>query len=161
MSIDRTVQLKVPEGATNNDFYWIAIGDSNAPGGYTNVIVWRMLPGEVVTKWRWYFDYRAALYKVQNPRKYVEIRLGFETLEAIDPIAHEKLLLSRKITSCKAKITEWTRKLADAKVIMAKRSPMFPIENEPGYINAVNKLEAKKSELARKQQKYAELDNQR
>lgn len=159
MSLDRTVSLTIPEGATCNDFFWVTIGSSDAPGGYTTELLWRMLPHEVLIKWRWYFDYRAALYKVQNPRKYVEIRAGWEVQEAIDPIAHERLMLKRKITSCKAKITEWTRKVETGAEQLRKRSPMFPIENEPGYQAAIAKVEAKRCELEQLQQRQSELLN--
>lgn len=151
------MSLTIPEGATNNDFFWVAIGSSNAPGGYSTELVWRMLPHEVLIKWRWYFDYRAALYKVQNPRKYVEIKAGWESLEAIDPIAHKKLRLSRQITACKGKVTEWIRKVERAVEMMGQRSPLFPVENDPAYQAAMAKVGAKRQELAELQVQYQEL----
>lgn len=38
------------------------------------------LPMRIIEKWRWYFEYLAALVKVHNPRRKVELTICVQTL---------------------------------------------------------------------------------
>lgn len=58
------------------------------------------LPMHVVEKWKWYFEYLAALVKIHNPRQKVELRISVqECLCGSDFILEKtkKLLRARKI----------------------------------------------------------------
>lgn len=175
-------QLQAPHDpmAFVGKFFWIKVGASSAPGGYEMRLEWRMLTGEIFQKWRWYFDYRAARYKVEHPREYVEITYGQESMELVDPLRYEQAMLARKIISCKGKITEWLRKMDEAErnyiawmerdhQEQLQRSPLFApaaapdpqaaLQQEPNYQRAVAKVAAKRRELAAMQIRYNELIN--
>lgn len=41
--------------------------------GEKDILIWDDLTFQILTKWRWYFDYRSALKKVENPKCNVEM----------------------------------------------------------------------------------------
>lgn len=104
-------------------------------------MVWQGLRFELRLKYRWYFEYRAALLKVQNPRFTVQCTWGSES--ATGKTLHE--MQKDRLRSKKAKVTEWTNKIR-----MAKESwnQLFPIEADEFYIKALAKLERLKHELS-------------
>lgn len=109
---------------------------------------WTGLPFKTYMKFQWYFQYRAALIKVQNPRLFVEIcPFQYDHVLKVDEI--RKRLTDRQ-RSAKAKVTEFTNKIE-----LAKRhwNQLFPIEEDDLYKRAMTKLELKKNEVT-------ELQNQ-
>lgn len=44
--------------------------------GHIDYLQWKDMSLQQVTKWRWYFDYRAALLKVKYPRSKVEFTVS-------------------------------------------------------------------------------------
>lgn len=90
-------------------------------------------------KWGWYFRYRAARYQVENPRSDVDFMWGSTPKENREEINH-----INKLRSKKAKITEFTNKLAKAR---DSWTGLFPIEQDSLYQQAAAKVERLKAEL--------------
>lgn len=97
-------------------------------------------------KWQWYFNYRAALYKIQHPRHYVDISTG--SYDYVPPKEEQIKRLKDKITAKKATITKY-----ENLVRLAKKTwdQLFPLEEEPSYKRAVAKIEKAKQELSQLQ----------
>jgi hypothetical protein len=106
---------------------------------------------EFFIKWRWYFEYRAALYRVNNPRHFVDISHG--GYEYIPPRVELIKMLKNKITNRKGKVTQWDCCISKAKETW---SELFPIEDDQMFQKAVAKLNKAKLEL---EQMEAELEN--
>lgn len=108
-------------------------------------IVWTGYSFDQFTRWRWYFDYRAALEKVKNPRYHVEASFGRYVKEVEDLEKNRK----NKIRACKAKITEMENKIGRA--LEKGKSELFDIEEHPHMIAFRKKLEQKKADLIKYQ----------
>ena len=50
------------------------------------------LPMWIIEQWRWYFDYLAALIKVNNPRRKVELTICAQTLKQGQEYIDEKIV---------------------------------------------------------------------
>lgn len=98
-------------------------------------------------KWRWYFEYRAALYKVQNPLLSVDFQFG--NYPFVPTEEEVRTRLKNKIIGLKRTITKYENKLLMAKKEWGLKSGMFvfPIEDDEMYIRAVAKIERLKGEL--------------
>lgn len=73
----------------------------------TKVLIWDDMPFEMLKRWKWYFEYRAALLKVQYPRIRVELTTGVS--EKKRDLA---TVYKNRIISGKGEITKWKNKLA-------------------------------------------------
>jgi hypothetical protein len=97
---------------------------------------------ETYMKWLWYFEYRAALYKVANPRHTV----------TLEPHQYEyiptEMVIAKKnkdaIAGKKAQVTKWKKLIDNAK---KEWDELFPIEDDPYYIMACEKLQRLETEL--------------
>lgn len=113
---------------------------------------WTNLRFSTFVRFKWYFRYRAALVQVEHPKQFVEL---FEWSVIVDEDENEKRRhLRAKITSAKAKVTEISNKIERAK--QQWQSLLFPIENEPAYISAMEKLNQKKFDVVRLTAEYEE-----
>lgn len=104
---------------------------------------WDGLSNDLMIRWRWYFEYRQALLKVQYPKKKVELihfRYQPETETEKEQAATR---LKNLITARKRKITEVSRKIEEAKL---RWTELFPIEDHPNYQKAMEKLFRLRSE---------------
>ena len=69
----------------------ITVSMANYPGIPEEVVYWRAnLPIWTVVKFRWYFDYLAALVKVANPKRKVELYVGRQELKVGKEYIEEK-----------------------------------------------------------------------
>lgn len=73
----------------------------------TKVLIWDNMPFEMLTRWKWYFEYRAALLKVEYPRIRVEVTTGFSEKKKDLATVYKK-----RIISGKGEVTKWKNKLA-------------------------------------------------
>jgi hypothetical protein len=89
-------------------------------------------------KWLWYFEYRAALLKVANPKNYVKLLTGSYayTLPKDDYIKK----LKDNIKARKGTVTGIKNKMALAKKHWAF---LFPIEEDPDWKKAEELLNKK------------------
>lgn len=111
--------------------------------GMTQTIYFRDgLTFQIFNKWRWYFNYREALYRVQNPRHYVLLSSGSYDYVAL---ADEQLKrLTDKVKGAKAMVTKCENLLKKAK---ENWHELFPIEDEEMYKKAILKINKHKHEL--------------
>lgn len=103
---------------------------------------WTDLRFELSMKYRQYFRYRAALVQVQNPRLYVE--LVFFDFDYITPNEEIKKRLLNKLKDAKARRTRWNNEVAQYK---AHWNSLFSIDDDPSYIKALNKIQAKEESI--------------
>lgn len=105
-------------------------------------------------KWKWYFEYRAALYKVQNPRLDVHYEYGaYEYTLPEDDYRQKLKNLERKR---KAQLTEFTCKLEN---IRKNWNELFPLEDHPQYKKIQEKLQRLEREYKIILFKKKELEN--
>lgn len=107
---------------------------------------------EFFIKWRWYFEYRAALYRVNNPRHFVDISHG--GYDFIPPRAQLIKTLKNKISNRKGKVTHWEWCIGKAKETW---NELFPIEDDQTYQKALTKLNKAKFELSQMETELANL----
>ncbi len=124
--------------------HWVVIKVLTKQGPYGEQIEflkWDGLRPELIVKYNWYFNYRAALCQVKNPKCLVEQRRGFE------PATPKRLseVYKGKITAKKRVITETDNKIKKAEKMWTE---IFPIEEHPLYAKAKGKLARLKYELA-------------
>lgn len=98
-----------------------------------------------LTKWKWYFKYREALLRINNPKAFIEYSSGSYDYELPSVLYKKKVY--NKLISAKRKVTEFTRKLDNLRLSWQE---LFPIEQDPRYSNTINKLkeyQEKKADL--------------
>lgn len=122
--------------------FWVNIWAGPNRGNWKNIYHRIDLPFEVICKWKWYFEYRAALYKVNNPKHVVELTTG--SYDFVPTIDQEKKRLRDKIAGKKATITKYENLLKKA---IETWNQLFPIEEDPLYKKCVLKIEKLKCEL--------------
>ena len=105
-------------------------------------------------KWKWYFEYRAALLKVKNPKTPVELYITSYEYELPRDI-YEKRLKSI-IKSRKGSLTTFNRKLDSAK---KNWNSLFPIENDPNYCKVIQKQQRLEKELKMAQEKLEHFNS--
>lgn len=129
----------------NVDFYLYAVKIiAGSQQGLAQTVYFKDgLRFELVSKWKWYFEYREALIKVANPKHYVNLSIvKYEYLSN-----EEAEIKARKntITSKKATITKWENKVSDyheqVKKYKDSWSSLFPIEEDLIYINMLANIE--------------------
>lgn len=98
------------------------------------------LPLWIIEQWRWYFDYLAALVKVNNPRRKVELIICAQTLKQGQEYIEEK---SRNLI--RAKVTKLKRlentPVQDDLFNYAKDEREKKIQTVQGEINALKRGE--------------------
>lgn len=112
---------------------------------------WMFFTHEAVTRWKWYFKYRAALLQIKYPKYDVEIKYSTSDMKSTN---QEINLLKRRITAKKRKVTEFYNK---AEAIRSSYNELFPVEQNPEYSTYKQIYLKKKEELAvleKEMQKY-------
>jgi hypothetical protein len=109
---------------------------------------------EFYQRWKWYFEYRAALIKVQNAKSIVTIQQG--SYPYILPKDELIKKLESKIRSKKAKIVEFENKLQNA---VNKWDELYPIEQHPLWSRVIEKKSAYYSELKNLEQELKVIKN--
>jgi hypothetical protein len=129
-------------------YFWIKVTTHYHSGERLHFVRWSGYTWEQFTRWKWYFEYRAALFKVKNPRAYVEVKYGPEPATG----KTEFTILRNRIRAKKAKITEFTNKL---KMAEDSWNELFPIVEDQLYKRAVTKIERLKNELTEMEAEYS------
>ena len=99
---------------------------------------------EFMKKWEWYFEYRAALLRVENPKIKLEfsiVRYDYELPSDIYETRLKNIIKSRR-----GNLTKYKNKIAKTKE-KYEQSSLFPIKSDPKYYKVKNKLERLESEL--------------
>lgn len=87
-------------------------------------------------RWRWYFEYRAALLRVKHPKAFVELSHG--PYEYILPEQEYREKVKNRYLSDKRQLTKFENKL---NAIRKNWNELFPIEENPDWIKVTKKLE--------------------
>lgn len=85
-------------------------------------------------RWRWYFEYRAALLKVKHPKSYVQLNQG--NYEYVLPEDELRTKLENKIRAAKSMVTQIDRKMQN---LIDNWSELFPIDHHPDWTKIVQK----------------------
>ena len=122
-------------------YYKIEVYNGSHPGtGIKTRLIWKDLPWEVRIKWTWYYEYRAALLKVENPRSKVVENWGSYKKEGKSRIE----FLKTKVSSAKGQVTKILNLLEKAE---SSWNELFPIYEDPIYQKALIKLNDKVEKL--------------
>lgn len=97
---------------------------------------------ELMNKYRQYFRYRASLFQVKYPKQYVEVRYFSHAPKSVDA---ELQFTKNKLRAAKAKLTEWTNKVAKYKLAWCS---LYPIDDDPAYKKACSKIEKQKNRIS-------------
>jgi hypothetical protein len=103
---------------------------------------------QMLCRWKWYFEYRTALYKVKTPKNSYDLEWYSRKAESNSSIAITHL--KNQITSKKAKITEYRNKLSAFKFEYMRdgmRNELYPIETTEQYKLALDKILSREKEL--------------
>ena len=125
-----------------NSLFWYSITVKEKPGDYPVIehMMWTELPFNTRIKFDWYFRYRAALLQIKYPKFIVSQDWGSQPMNKQQEVQSNK----NKIRAKKGKITEMERKLELAKKTWTE---IFPIEEDPLFLQAVAKIDRLKHEL--------------
>ncbi len=122
--------------------WWVKVTGGPSLGQLSLVYHRDTMTFDFFKKWRWYFEYRQALYKIQNPRHITEITWGSYESKTANEEINEKL--KNAITGAKAQITKWENLVDQAK---KNWNELFPIEDDAMYIKAIQKIDNAKCKL--------------
>lgn len=86
-------------------------------------------------RWKWYFEYRAALLRVQNPHAFIELTHG--SYEFTLPDEEYRIKTYNLLLGAKRKKTEFQNKIDYAK---KNWNELFPIEDHPLWKKVEEKL---------------------
>ena len=122
--------------------------------GYDQIhfMIWKDLPWFIMCKYKWYFDYRAALLKVNYPKFKVDHTWGKYEKKGKSRMEH----LKTKYAAAKGQVTKMENQIAKAEKNWNK---LFPIEDNPGYQKYLVKLSDKKKQLTAIQNDIENLKN--
>lgn len=110
---------------------------------YDVVYYRRDMPIPLLSKWRWYFEYRAALFKVVNPKLEVKLETGGYWVDMTkddklkrfkDKVAGKNRVISKIKNALKKAENEW--------------NGLLPITEDGRYSNTVELLHQKEQELS-------------
>ena len=110
--------------------------------GYDKIYfrLWKDLPWSLMCKYKWYFEYRAALLKVNYPKYKVDHTWGKYEKKGKSRMQH----FNTKYAAAKGQVTKLENQIAKAELSWNK---LFPIKDDPIYNKYLKKLSDKKSEL--------------
>lgn len=86
-------------------------------------------------RWKWYFEYRAALLRVQNPHGFIELSHG--SYEYVLPEDTYKKKVHNLLIAAKRKRTEFRNQIQYAR---DNWNELFPIEDHPKWVKVEEKL---------------------
>jgi hypothetical protein len=122
--------------------FYVKIDAGPCAGGNPCVYHNKDFPFEIFMKWKWYFDYRAALYKIQHPKHRVDLMTG--SYDYLPPAETAIRNMQNKITAKKRVISKYRNKIQMAK---NEWDELFPIEEYPLYKKAMEKIKRTQTEL--------------
>jgi len=119
------------------------------------VMKWDGLSFAQANKYDWYFRYRAALFQIETPQQFIEIRKW--NYPHVDPVKVQLLRLQNKLIAAKGAVTK-----IEGQLTLARNNwnALFPIEEEPLWGKAQEKLERKRKEVREIEEEITSLQNQ-
>lgn len=116
---------------------------------------WHGLRLDQVTRFSWYFRYRAAAEQIQNAK----IKVYFEINKTYTNIDHRTALIktiTSKLRNAKAKLTQATTKLNQIK---GNWTELFPVQEHPHYAKVEHEIERRKSRIQELQSELEAANN--
>jgi hypothetical protein len=105
-------------------------------------------------RWKWYFEYRAALLRVKHPKAFIELKHG--PYEYILPEHEYKQKIKNRYIADKSHLTKFKNKLYS---ICENYDQLFPIEEHPDYKKFNAKLEEYREQLKASELEYNKVFN--
>ncbi len=122
--------------------YYIKVYDNRYPSGNViKFIKWENLSFELFCKYKWYFEYRYALLRVEHPRVLIvhqQFKRELNEKEKTD-------FLKNRIIGKKRTITKYKNKLA---IYEKNWNSLFPINDDELYQKALQKIARLETELS-------------
>ena len=100
-------------------------------------------------RWKWYFEYRAALLRVKYPKGYIKLETG--PYEYVLPEDKYLEKVKNQYLSDKRQLTKFKNKL---NYIRKNWNELFPIEENPDWIKVTKKLEWYQSQYEKSKSLY-------
>ena len=100
-------------------------------------------------RWKWYFEYRAALLRVKYPKGYIKLETG--TYEYVLPEDKYLEKVRNSYLSDKRQLTKFKNQLNS---ICKNWNELFPIEENPDWIRVTKKLEWYQSQYEKSKSLY-------
>ena len=100
-------------------------------------------------RWKWYFEYRAALLRVKYPKGYIKLETG--TYEYVLPEDKYLEKVRNSYLSDKRQLTKFKNQL---NAIRKNWNELFPIEENPDWIKVTKKLEWYQSQYEKSKSLY-------
>lgn len=107
---------------------------------------------EFFNRWRWFFEYRAALIRVQNPKAYTSFEYGPYDYQLPEDVYKAKV--KNQYFSDKRQLTKFKSKLTE---IQQNWNELFPLEEHPDYIRVQKKLEYLQRNLEISRREYDQV----
>lgn len=104
---------------------------------------------EFFQKWKWYFEYRAALLRVKFPKAYIKLETG--PYEYTLPEDKYRQKVKNQYLSDKRQLTKFQNKLNS---ISKNWNELFPIEQNPNWKKISEKLEWYKIQYESSKKEY-------
>jgi len=143
-------------------FFRINVFQNGRAAGITDTVLWEDKDLQRFMRWRWFMNYRAALFQVTYPRSIVEIKHGNRkelTAEEKQEILETRL--KNRIIARKRKITEWRNKLDKFKSVWDDKYSLElfkpPYSSDPNYGKVMDKIRSSKRQLIELQEEYKNL----
>ena len=103
-------------------------------------LIWKELPWALMCKYKWYFEYRAALLKVKYPKYKVNHDWGKYKKDGKSKLQH----LKAKESAAKGQVTKMKNQIEKAEKNWNK---LFPIKDNIIYQKNLKKLDEKQEKL--------------
>lgn len=103
-------------------------------------------------RWKWYFHYREALLRVQNPHAFIELSHGSYEYTLPDDTYKKKVY--NLLVGAKRKRTEFKNKIEEARKYWDE---LFPIEEHPKWVKVEEKLKYYEDRIVSLTEEYEQI----
>ncbi len=122
---------------------------------------WKGYKFQQMMRWKWYFEYHAALLKVANPKRTIEVKYYDYIVISQEEIDAKQL--RNKIIANKGKLTAVLNKLKAIHQRMdaakLRWNQLFPIEESPAWLQAEQKCDELHAEIESRKLKISQMIN--
>ena len=105
-------------------------------------------------RWKWFFEYRAALLRVKYPKAFIEYT--HSPYEYVLPEEKYREKVKNQYLSDKCQLTKFQNKL---NYVLANWNELFPIEENPNWKKIVEKMNYYQERLRISTEEYETINN--
>lgn len=146
--------MNVSEEKIEKRFYFYFESYNQNWGDRQKHTMWSGFTFEQFMKWKWYFEYRSALYKVQNPHRHVVNNHGSVDYELPEQAYIKKL--RNRVKTARKMLTQFQNKINQAKKGWTE---IFPIEEHPMYSKILDKLKSYQTDYDNYKNELSKYEN--